>query len=527
MPWKLEPRLDRPLPLWIVFPLVFISVYISHAALLRLPYYWDEAGYYIPAAYDFLRTGSLIPTSTLSNAHPPLPSIYLALWWKSSGFSPAVTRTAMCMVAAFALLAVYGLALRLNGRISVAVWTTMLTGLYPVWFAQSTLAHADLFAAAATLWAFNFVLLPKPTNRQLWAGTALFSIAVLAKETAILTPAALAMYQLWLAAKSEKAQRFKELLSAGILLLPAIPLALWFAYHHARTGYFLGNPEYLRYNATATLTPLRVLAAFGHRVMHLTAHMNLFVPVLCTVAAMLLEPIRDQEGVRPRIPFASQAKIYIVLLANAVGFSVLGGALLTRYLLPMYPLVILIAVSTIHRRVRFWHALCVFSAAAFMLGIFINPPYRFAPEDNLAYRDVILLHQQAVRQIALHQPNATVLSAWPASDELSKPELGYIRRPVRTIDVDNFSAEELAKASAKAQDYSAALVFSTKYDPPHLPFNLGPKNQALDERYFGYHRDLAPAEIARALGGAVTWQAERNGQWAAVLKFDRTFPPAP
>jgi len=239
----------------------------------------------------------------------------------------------------------------------------------------------------------------------------------------------------------------------------------------------------------------------------------------------LLDPLHDHEGVRPRIPTASQAKIYIVLLANAIGFSVLGGALLTRYLLPMYPLVILIAVSTIHRRVRFWHGLCALSAGAFILGIFINPPYRFAPEDNLAYRDVILLHQQAVRQIALHEPNATVLSAWPSSDELSKPELGYIRRPVRTIDIDNFSAAELTKASTRANKYSAALVFSTKYDPPQLPFSLGPKNQALDERYFGFHQDLTPTEIARTLGGTVTWHAERGGQWAAVLNFDR--PPNP
>ncbi len=53
---------------------------------LRLPYYWDEAGYYIPAAWDFFRTGSLIPITTLTNAHPPLPSIYLALWWKGCGY---------------------------------------------------------------------------------------------------------------------------------------------------------------------------------------------------------------------------------------------------------------------------------------------------------------------------------------------------------------------------------------------------------------------------------------------------------
>ncbi len=526
MPLKLEPPRDRPLPLWIVFPLIFIAVYLSHATLLRLPYYWDEAGYYIPAAYDFLRTGSLIPTSTLSNAHPPLPSIYLALWWKTSGFVPAVTRTAMCMVAAFGLMAVYSLALKLNGRVAVAIWTTVLTGLYPVWFAQSSLAHADLFAAAATLWALDFVLAPEPSRRQIWIAAGFFAIAALAKETAIITPLALFAWQAWRALRGLPDQRRRNLISATILLLPLLPLTLWYAYHRARTGFIFGNPEYLRYNATSTLTPLRVLVAFAHRVVQLTAHMNLFVPVLCMIAAMLLNPLRERDGTpRDRVPLSSQAKIYVVLLANAVGFSVLGGALLTRYLLPLYPLILLLAVSTFRRRVLYWQALCALSAVAFLLALFINPPYRFAPEDNLAYRDVIQLHQQAIRQIVLHQPGATVLTAWPASDEISKPELGYIRKPLPTFSIDNFSSAELARASAHPGAYSAALVFSTKYDPPHLPLSLGEKNRALDEKYFGFHHDLSPWEVAELLGGTVTWHAERDGQWAAVLQFSNQPTP--
>ena len=91
-PWfwirRIEPGPDAPFPLWMIFPVVFVALYASHFTLMRLPYFWDEAGYYIPAAWDFYRTGSLIPTSTLTNAHPPLPSIYLALWWKASGFLP-------------------------------------------------------------------------------------------------------------------------------------------------------------------------------------------------------------------------------------------------------------------------------------------------------------------------------------------------------------------------------------------------------------------------------------------------------
>src|SRR5271154_537731 len=150
-------RRDRPVPFWMLLPIFFVGVYLTHATLLRLPYYWDEAGYYIPAAWDFFRTGSLIPSTTLSNAHPPLPSIYLALWWKLGGMVPSVTRTAVCLMAAIALLGVYRISLVLTGRLDVAAITTVLTAMYPVWFAQSTLAHADIFAAAATLWALSYV----------------------------------------------------------------------------------------------------------------------------------------------------------------------------------------------------------------------------------------------------------------------------------------------------------------------------------------------------------------------------------
>jgi len=89
-----------------IFPVIFAALYLTHWSLLRLPYFWDEAGYYIPAAWDFFRTGSLIPVTTVTNAHPPLPSVYLALWWKVCGFHPEVTREAVLIVAAAGLLAV-------------------------------------------------------------------------------------------------------------------------------------------------------------------------------------------------------------------------------------------------------------------------------------------------------------------------------------------------------------------------------------------------------------------------------------
>jgi hypothetical protein len=507
----------RPFPIWAVFPAIFLAVLLAHWPLLHLPYYWDEAGYYVPAALDFFRTGSLIPFTTLSNAHPPLPSIYLAVTWKIFGFSPMVTRVAMCCMAALALAGTWKLAILTTCRQSVAAATVALTALYPVFFAQSSLAHADLFAAAATLWAIAFLL--DPGRSYIWAAVVCFSLAALSKETAIVTPLAIAIWELWLALRTRAGRRLER---AALLCLPILPLGLWYLYHWDRTGFVFGNPEYLRYNATATLTPLRVLIAFAHRVLHITAHMNLFVPVLLMFACMLLPPLKEEDGAtRPRVSFVDQTLFYVVILANLIFFSILGGALLTRYLLPLYPLMILLCVNTFRRRLKRWPALVALSAAGFVAGLFVNPPYRFAPEDNLAYRDVILLHQAAIAQILERYPHSTVLTAWPATDELSKPELGYVERSIPIVAIDNFSFAQIQKAAQLTQPYTAGLIFSTKYDPPHLPFSLGRRNEAIDTRFFDFHHDLTPAVIARLLDGAVTWQAQRKGQWAAVLHFDR------
>jgi hypothetical protein len=514
---------DAPLPLWMIFPVIFAVLYLTHWSLLRLPYYWDEAGYYIPAAWDFLRTGSLIPTTTITNAHPPLPSVYLALWWKVCGFHPEVTREAVLIVAAFGLLAVWRLAMRLNGSPLVAFWTVMLTGLYPIWFAQSTLAHADIFAAAATLWALVYALPDanrQPGSMKVWPAAVWFSVAVLAKETAIITPLALAAFELGIALRKPAAIRRSSYRIAAWYSVCLLPLAAWYGYHRAKTGFLFGNPEFLRYNATATLEPLRILAAFGHRLLHLFAHMNMFVPVLCTAAAMVLDPVRDARGETPaRVSFPAQARIYFLLLINALAFSVLGGALLTRYLLPMFPLVLLVAVSTFHRRTRYWQLLTAFSAAAFVVALFINPPYGFAPEDNLTYAQVIRLHQQAIHQLAGRYPGSTVLTAWPVSDELTRPELGYVKTPYDVDRLEDFTAAQIVKAAQTPADYSVALVFSTKVESAPLPFHLD--SAAVEEKYFGLHHDLSAIEIATSLNGEIVWRSASDGlEWAALIRFN-------
>src|ERR1700693_1385251 len=224
----------------LVFAVLFVFIFLLHLPLLQLSYFWDEAGYYVPAARDLLLSGSLIPHSTVSNAHPPLVMAWLALWWKVVGYAPLVTRTAMLMLAAFSLLGVFRLAERVANT-KVAITATLCTALYPVFFTQSSLAQVDLAASGLMFFGLAAYVEGQPIATILW-----FSLAALTKETSILAPIALAGWEiigvlstnsslpkLCLARDIERSGQRKNVGSARrivSLLIPALPLAAWYGY---------------------------------------------------------------------------------------------------------------------------------------------------------------------------------------------------------------------------------------------------------------------------------------------------------
>ena len=513
----------------LVFAVIFVLIFLLHAPLLQLPYFWDEAGYYVPAARDILLGGSFIPHSTPSNAHPPLVMAWVALWWKCVGYAPLVTRSAMLMVAAFSLLGVFRLAQRVANT-EVAIASTLCTALYPVFFAQSSLAQVDLAAAGLTFWGLCAYIEDRPLAVVVW-----FSLAALAKETAILAPVALAGWEgvqfvaskrgvlrTWWSERPSPARLFLA------LLFPLVPLTLWYAYHYARTGYVFGNPEFFRYNVSATLSPLRFLLALVTRVWQASGYLNLWLLTVGMLLAMLLPPVKDesrdddgQNEERRRIAIPEQLIFLVVVAAYVVALALIGGAVLARYMLAIVPLVIIVAVSTLRRRLRYWPAAIAVVGCAFIVAWFWNPPYGFSPEDNLAYRDFIVLHEDGERFLEARYPMARVLTAWPASGELTSPWLGYITRPMRVVRIEDFSLDEVLSAADFRKNYEVALVFSTKYEPPHPLLDRWKAWENVKRRFFGFHRDVPPAAVAQILGGHIVFSEERQGQWIAVIEMEK------
>ncbi|MBS1814056.1 MAG: glycosyltransferase family 39 protein [Acidobacteria bacterium] len=519
---------QRPaLPLWIFYPPIFAAVYALHWTLLRLPYYWDEGGYYIPAAWDFYRFGTVIPVSTMRNAHPPLPSILLAGWWKIAGFSIYSTRLFVCLIAALALLAVFRIG-RTLANDAIAAVAMVLTAIYPVWFSQSSLAHADIFAACATLWALSvyFERSAGPSVAR-WKPALcffLFALSVMAKETAIITPAALSTFELWMLWRDwrDATARRDHVRWFAWIGATVLPLIAWYVYHHAATGFTFGNPEYLRYNATANTGPHRILLSLWHRFVHLTFHLNLYVVSACTLVMLWLAPLRSHAGEGRRwLPAYAAWAIGVIAIANWIAFSILGGALLTRYLLPVYPLLFILCVSLWWQRFKQWWVVALVALLGFSVACKVNPNYPYAPEDNLAYRDMIVLHQRAINYVAKHYPHASVLTAWPVAADIIRPELGYVRTKMQMVPLENFSMTEVMKAMGEQEKFDTAIVFSTKYMPPQIEHHAAANAMRNDAQYFDFHDDLMAADIAHLLHGDVVWEEHRAGEWAAVLRFPR------
>lgn len=509
---------------------VFLVLLGFHAPLLSLPYFWDEAGYYIPAAWDFYSSGRLIPQSTLPTGHTPLITLYLASAWRVFGFSPFVTRAAMILLAAGAVFSLYAMGRRLAGR-EAAAWSALLLAVSPLFFAQSSLAHLDLAAALFTtlaLWALV-------ERRYRWFVLAA-SLAVLSKETAVVVLPAAWVYA-WHEGRQSAApgsSRRPPVAAKWLALaLPLLPLAGWALYYHHATGYWTGNREYLSYNLYTTLVPARIFWTLMRRLYEVFIggfNWLLALGALVGFWRGTLQPATRPSGnppalsgtaaaSPPRNPPAS-SRAFLLLTASLVAMylamlSVVGGAILPRYLLPIFPLSILLAVSFVWRLpARLARLICAATAACFIWAWFVNPPCPFPYEDNVSYGDFVRLHQQAAKFLEALPGQPRILAAWPATDELTHPMLGYVRAPLRVVSIPGFTDQDFRNLPEESLDL--LYLYSRKWEPRYNLLQRFPWLQKLQENYFGYQPQESEALLAARYHLKLLKEFERRGQWVRI-----------
>ncbi|HUU13054.1 MAG TPA: glycosyltransferase family 39 protein [Terriglobia bacterium] len=555
------------------FGAVLSALVLLHVSCLRLPYFWDEAGYYIPAALDFSRSWLLIPESTLPTGHTPLLMIYLGLLWRVFGFSPLVTRVAMVLVAAGTVVATYSLARRVTRR-EPAAWSAALLAISPMFFAQSSLVYLDLAAGLFTVLAVLALL-----GRRMAIFALAASLAVLTKETAVVLLPVAWVWAWWQgsggathfgvrrlgAAFPEPEQALAEKAEAELphstgpeqapalcwiaMFFPLVPLAAWTLYYHHRTGYWTGNTEYLQYNLFSTLGPGRIFWSLMRRLyevfvggfnwlMVLGAGVGIWWQHSRKAGHRGTETRRFDKG-KPeesetqskqtgsRVEWKAKSLRDFIFLAIGLGaacilmLSVVGGAILPRYLLPIFPLFFVTAVVLIWRLPKTAaRTVCGVAAGCFVAASFINPPYPFPYEDNLSYTDFIRLHQSAARFLENQPGEPRILTAWPASDELKRPFLGYVREPMSVVRIEGFTPDDFRRVAPDS--FELLYLYSRKWEPPDNLLKRFPAFLAIQKRYFDYAPQADEADLKRRFGLTLLQQFERRGQWVRIYERQAT-----
>jgi len=480
----------------IFFLLLATPLFLIHFALLGLPYFWDEHGQFIPSALDLFRDGRWIARSTLPNIHPPGVTAYLVLWYELFGYSIPITRVAMLTMAAFGLLVTFLLSVELTGEVrgTPAFVPPVLLLVSPIFFTQSMMAQLDMPAMVFTILALLLFL----RERYLLCSVACVAL-VLSKETGLVTPAVFAGVLLW---KRQPKHACK------FLMAPAV-LGVWLVVLHRATGYWMGNPGFEHYNVDYSIHPVRIVFTALRRVYYLLfAEFRWIGTLVIAVTARRVWQYRSEKWAVTGLVFA----------ANFILVIVFGGAALERYLLPVLPLYYVVVSIGLWSMTKRWRSASIAALVCGLTGsIFLNPPYPFPYENNLAMVDFVRLQAVAAEFIESQLPGSTVATAWPYTGALSRAEYGYVERPMKTVETTNFHFSSVA--AIPPGTFNTLVVYTRTWAPRRGVIAV-PWIRRFLQRFYSYEPPISESQCAQlGLDPVVTWR--RRGQEITIYRRNR------
>jgi 4-amino-4-deoxy-L-arabinose transferase-like glycosyltransferase len=480
----------------VIFFAIFLAILIAiHLPYLRLPFFWDELGQFVPASLDIYQLGAWIPKTTLPNVHPPAVMAYLALVWRVVGFSIPATRIAMLLLAAAGLLFSFLLAIRLSRKTAGAPAFAAAIFLLatPIFYTQSMMAQLDMPAMTFTALALLLFL-----DGHIIACVAACTVLVLVKETALSTPFVFALW-LWF--------RDRRIRQALYFLAPAIALGLWLVALRHATGHWLGNDEFARYNLSDSLEPGHIAGTLARRIYFLFMADGLWIGAITLFVGVRVLRGRDWTVA------------LLVAGAQIVLVSIFGGAQLDRYSVPALPILYaaIAAAGSVYPASWRWTTQAAMTFAL-LLGLFWNPPYPFSLENNLAMADMIGLQQQAASYLEDRMPGKRIASAWPFTDALSRPELGYVRHPLPVERAPDLRFESLSRLNRGKFDVLVLFCRTWALECGGLDSDFA-RNYV--QRTWGDQKQATSEQIRQSLGFVPIVRWTERGQWIEIYVPER------
>jgi hypothetical protein len=300
-------------------------------------------------------------------------------------------------------------------------------------------------------------------------------------------------------------------LARAALFVPAfVALGAWLLYLRHVTGHLLGDPGFAHYNVGYALNPVRASFALLRRLYFLFFSDFRWIGTLAIVIAL-----------RRNGPFQTPAWRLVALFAGAhvLLVSLLGGAALERYLVPVLPLLYCAVATALATLRRAWRPVAVVGMmAGLVAGMFVNPPFPFPYENNLAMTDFVDLQVAAAHFVEQHYPGAAVYTAWPLTAALRRPEFGYVEHPLRAVETSDLHESTLRALASAHPD--VLILYSRTWEPEWGVLRF-PAVGAFLRRYYEFEPEMTPAEAKSELGLDPVMRWTSRGQWVEVLARPR------
>ncbi len=362
----------------------------------------------------------------------------------------------------------------------------------PLFYTQGMMAQLDLPAMLFTV--LGLVLFLEDRHA---AAAAACTALVLAKETGVLLPLILGAVLFVDPARSRYARYY---------LAPFAALGIWFLFLWRSTGHLFGDPGFTEYNTWYSLNPIRASLSLLRRVYYLFLDNFRWVGTLAILFAWKRERL-----------YATRAWkiVWCFIAAHVLLVSLLGGAGLERYLLPVLPLVYIAMGAAFTVVDQPWRAAGVSAMAVGLLaGLFLNPPFPMPFENNLAMADFVELHRTAAQFLEKSYPEKTIYTAWPLTQALRNPAFGYVDRRLSAAETSDLHFSTLNALNPRNVD--VLVLYSRTWEPSWGVLQWPPARDFL-QRFYEYERQMTPAEVRRHFGLVSVGRWTQRGQWIEVF----------
>jgi hypothetical protein len=204
---------------------------------------------------------------------------------------------------------------------------------------------------------------------------------------------------------------------------------------------------------------------------------------------------------------------------QTLGVTVLGGAALERYVLPVMPLfyvAVSAALGYVRRPVR--ATLSTVLTIGLAAASFLPSPFPYPFENDLKFVDFVRLQQRAAAYVEEHYATSTVASAWPFPDALRRPEFGFVSHPIRQVGLHNFDPDVVAQG---VRDADVLVTYSRTWEPSWSVLRSAWVFRLLSDYY--YYKPQITAGLLSELGFRRVKRWQRGQQWIEVYTRSVSF----